>query len=462
MTVASEVSFFVAFALTLAGIFYLALGGSSRAATGTDYSLSGRDASTLNVFGAITGTLVGGSSTIGTAQLAFLYGVSAWWFTLGAGLACLFLGLFIAVPLRHSQAQTIPEFIALYHGRQVRIVASLFTAVGMFIQIVAQLLACGAILAVLFDLSLVASAAISTVLVLGFTLGGGMKSAGLTGMVKMVLIYLTMVIAGFLAFRQSGGWQGLRATFDAWPWFSLFGYGVSEGVSDLVSMLVGVVSTQTYLQAIFSARDATRARRGALLSAALIPPLGLFGILVGLTMRQTMPELQSALALPTFILAGFPPWLAGIAFATLLIAAIGTASGLALGVATTLKSDVFQRWLQGAVELKAFRLMTVAVVGGAFVLLLSNLGSAIMEWSFLSMGLRGATLCFPLLFAVFFARRSLRHAGLVAVTVAPLAVIVSGFFPRLGVSPLFIGLGLSLLILTAGLWMTAQQQRGGG
>ena len=454
-----DFSFLLAFFVTLAGIFYLAWGGKAKAANGADYVLSGRKASSFNVFGAITGTLVGGSSTIGTAQLAFMYGLSAWWFTLGAGLACLFLGLFVAVPLRQSQAQTIPEFIALYHGEGVRTAASLFTAAGMFIQIVAQLLACGAILAVLFDLSMVVSATISVLLVAFFTLGGGMKSAGLTGMIKMVLIYLTMTVAGLVALKLAGGWRGLTTTFAAWPWFSLFGYGVKEGVSDLLSMLVGVISTQTYLQAIFSATDSSVARRGALLSAALIPPLGLFGILVGLFMRQTQPEIQSALALPTFILQHLPSGFAGIAFATLLIAAVGTAAGLALGVATTLKVDLLRFWLQNKLsELLIFRLITLTVLVAAFFLLLSNLGSAIMDWSFLSMGLRGATLCFPLLFAVFLPTTNWRQAGLVSIMVAPTAVVLLGFFPITGVPPLFFGLGLSLLVFVLTLLLSGTKR----
>ena len=40
------------------------------------------------------GTLVGGASTIGTAQLAYSFGFSAWWFTLGAGLGCVMLAAF--------------------------------------------------------------------------------------------------------------------------------------------------------------------------------------------------------------------------------------------------------------------------------------------------------------------------------------------------------------------------------
>ncbi|MFO7764928.1 MAG: sodium:solute symporter family protein [Pelovirga sp.] len=451
--------FLLAFFTTLAGIFYFAWGGNVKATSGIEYTLSGREASSLNVFGAITGTLVGGASTIGTAQLAFLYGLSAWWFTLGAGLACLFLGLFIAVPLRQSQAQTIPEFIARYHGERVRTAASLFTAIGMFIQIVAQLLACGAVLAVLFNLSIGASATISMLLVVFFTLGGGMKSAGLTGLIKMVLIYLTMAVAGVVALNMAGGWRGLTEEFAAWPWFSLFGYGIKEGVSDLLSMLVGVISTQTYLQAVFSAQSSAVARRGSLLSAALIPPLGLLGILVGLYMRQTMPEMESALALPTFIMTYLPAGFAGIAFATLLIAAVGTASGLALGVSTTLKVDLLRHYLQKTTnELMVFRLITLTVLLAAFLLLLSNLGSAIMDWSFLSMGLRGATLCFPLLFAVFLPHTNLRKASLISITLAPTSVILLGFFPFIAVPPLFFGLGLSLVIFVSTLLLSAARQ----
>ncbi len=48
-----------------------------------DFATGGRSAGSLLVAATIMGTLVGGASTIGTAQLAFRYGFSAWWFTLG-------------------------------------------------------------------------------------------------------------------------------------------------------------------------------------------------------------------------------------------------------------------------------------------------------------------------------------------------------------------------------------------
>ena len=448
---ATNFLFLLAFLATLLCIIYFAWRGQSKAKNSDDFSLAGRKAGSWNVSGAITGTLVGGASTIGTAQLAFLYGFSAWWFTLGAGLACLFLGLFLAVPLRLSNVVTIPQFISNYYGDRARVAASLFSALGMFIQIVAQLLACGAILAVLFDLSLLWSASISAILVILFTLGGGMKSAGTIGLVKMSLIYLTMVTAGWLALDLAGGWRELSGGFPRFPWFSLFGYGVKEGISDLLSMLVGVISTQTYLQAVFSASDEHSARQGAFVSAVIIPPLGLLGILVGLFMRKTAPDLESALALPTFISQNFPTAFAGIAFATLLIAAVGTASGLALGVATTLKVDVLKGWLTShAKGLLYFRGLTTIVVLSAFVLLLFNLGSAIMDWSFLSMGLRGATIFFPLLFAIFVKTQHLHRYGTLSIFIAPTCVVAAGLLQVDQLPPLYVGLSVSLAFLLVG------------
>lgn len=447
---APTLPFLAAFAATLVAMVLFSTGGRRTARTARDFSVAGRQAGRWSVAGAIMGTLVGGASTIGTVQLAFLYGLSAWWFTLGAGLSCLFLGLFMAAPLRQGEVETIPQVISRFYGPRPRLAASLFSAAGMFVHIVAQLLACGAILTSLFGLSLFQGALLSATLVALLSLQQGMLGAGKIGLVKLLLLYLTMVSAGLMAFTLSGGWPGLAHSFSPFPWFSLFGYGLGAGLNDLSSMLVGVISTQTYLQAIFSARDEKAARQGALLSAVLIPPLGLFGVAVGLFMRQSQPGLDSALALPTFLFQQLPPAFAGIAFAALLIAALGTAAGLTLGVGTTLQVDVFSRfsWARKH-ELTALRLTTLAALLLALLLLLVNLGSTIMAWSFLSMGLRGATLCLPLLTALFLREHLSPRGGTLAIYLGPTVVLVAGLF-QTSIPPLYLGLAAAFFALALG------------
>ena len=54
--------------------------------TSTDYTLAGRRSGTVEVSGVLLGALVGGASTVGTVEMAYRFGLSAWWFTLGGGL----------------------------------------------------------------------------------------------------------------------------------------------------------------------------------------------------------------------------------------------------------------------------------------------------------------------------------------------------------------------------------------
>jgi SSS family solute:Na+ symporter len=82
-----------------------------------DFITSNKKASSWLVTGTITGVLVGGASTIGTTQLAFKCGMSAWWFTLGEGIACLLL-FFLIKPLKESGVQTIPQFLSHKHTAQ--------------------------------------------------------------------------------------------------------------------------------------------------------------------------------------------------------------------------------------------------------------------------------------------------------------------------------------------------------
>ena len=101
---------------------------------------TGGKAGSWMVCGAILGTLVGGQSTIGTAQLAFSFGLSAWWFTIGAALGALVLGLVYAKPLRHSGCTTVMEVVRQRYGRRAETVGSVLFLVGIFISITSQLL----------------------------------------------------------------------------------------------------------------------------------------------------------------------------------------------------------------------------------------------------------------------------------------------------------------------------------
>ena len=441
---------------TLALVSAVGLYAGSKVKTAADFSTGSRSVSSSVVAGAIMGTLVGGASTIGTAQLAFQYGFAAWWFTLGAGIACAILGIGMVRPMWESKVETLPQYLVKTYGTAIGPISSVFTSVGMFFSMIAQVLSFCALVTTLFPVDPVVAAGFGILLVLAYVLFGGVWGTGLTGIVKLLLLYVSMLSCGIVAYQLSGGWNGLGASFTAYPWFSLFGRGVSRDLAAGFSLVVGVLSTQIYYQALLSARSTREAKKSAFVSALLIPPIGIGGILVGLFMRANFPQTVSSEVLPLFVLKFLPPVLAGIVLATLLISVVGTWAGVTLGISTLLTKDIYQRFLRpqasGNEALLVQRVMIVGLCLAALVFVSGNAGSLILSWSFMAMGLRGCTVLFPLLGAMFFPGRVAPQAGIVAALLGPTVNVAWKLVFPGGLDPLYPGLLASLLALVVLSW----------
>lgn len=449
------------------------------------------------VCGAFLTTLAGGQSTVGTAQLAFSYGLSAWWFTLGAALGGVVLALFYAGPLRRSGCSTLLELVRKQYGRKVETVGSLLFLLGIFISIVAQVLTSGAMIGSLFNLPVLWSLVVGAVLIMLFVLFGGIRSAGAGGIVKLVLLYCGSVATGIIVWHLAGGYTGLHNSLeevyrspslasmngltDAESIHQRYGSMVARGVlKDLggcLSIVLGVVSTQTYAQCIWSGATTAKARRGALYCAFFIPIIGAACTLVGIYMRAhyvTAAELavmqqagealpaglgvieDSAQAFPAFILDHLPAWFGGIMLGTLLINILGCGSGLCLGGATILVRDVlanFGRKLGTAMmpQLMLTRLSIVLLLALGVAVGQAFHGSFINDLGFLSLGLRAVAIVFPLSFAIWLPGRFTPRSVFLSMPVGT-AVMLAAHFLQLPGGDVYYGLlaSLATIIIVTG------------
>ena len=398
---------YVMFTLIFASIMVTAARAGRGVGTDTDFALAGRSATSGDVAWIIIGTLVGGAATVGTVQMAYLYGFAAWYFTLGSGLACLMLALVFSRALRESESITVAQFLGRHFGPGFQTYSSLIASGGMLMQIVAQFLAAVALIRAVFDLAPPPAIAAAALLTLGMIIGGGVAGAGLVGKLKCFLLYLIMLLGAGLALGRAGSWEGLLAgaRSQGSP-LSLFAYGLRPAMVDLGSMIIGVLSTQIYLQAVFAAQTVRAARRGALLSAVLIPPLGLLGIVIGLYLRGRAPELaaDTARALPFFIDQAFPSPVAALLLAGLLVIVLGTGAGLALGVTTNLYNDLLARipWMRDRRGMTLMRTCCALIVLLAAAVAWLSLHTPILQWSYVAMGLRGTAVFAGLCLATFF------------------------------------------------------------
>ena len=447
------------------------------------------------VCGALLGTLAGGQSTIGTAQLAFSYGVSAWWFTIGAGLGSLVLGLFYAGPLRRSGCTTLLEVVSREYGHKAETVGSLLFLIGIFISIVSQVLSSSAMITSLIGINMTWAALVSAALIMVMVIFGGIRSAGASGIVKLILLYLCSLVAGIVVWRIAGGYSGLRdgisqiyqsspqlADFNGLSdaesihtrYGSPFARGFFKDMGGCLSLILGVVSTQIYAQCIWSAADTSKARRGAILCSLFMPIIGAACTLVGLYMRghyitseelgalrqagETVPAglgviEGTALAFPAFILEHLPAWLGGLMLGTMLINILGCGSGLSLGASTILVRDVYgnlkRRLGIGDSPLSPLtqtRLSIVGILVLAFLAAFAFSGTFINDLGFLSLGLRAVAILFPLSFALWLPDKFKASRVLLSMPIGVAAMLLAKFASLPG-DAVYYGLAISLIVV---------------
>lgn len=437
--------------ITVLGMVAISVFSAKKVESNSDFILGGREAGSGMVAGAILGTLVGGISTIGTVQLSYKFGLSGIGFTFGAGLGCIALGLFLAEGLRESKVETGPQFLVKVFGAKAGLLSSVFNSIGTFINIVANTLAAVALLTSIFGMSSFIATGLTGVLIIVYVIFGGIRGAGLIGIIKTILIYIAMLFSTVIAFNSLGGISGVVAQLDINPWYHVFERGIINDLAAIFAVIIGFLSTQTYLQAIFTGENVKASRRGAIISGFMMIPLGIMGTIIGLYMRVNYPTINSSQALPIFILKHFPPLLSGIILATLLVVIVVAGAGLTLGVSTMFSQDIYGKLIRpGAADeerLLVSRLGIIIIVIVSLFFAATNLKSVIMEWSYLSMTLRGTSMFLPIIGAAFFKKEISQKAGVLTVTLSPLLSLLWAVLRPEGIDPLYIGLIVGGLIL---------------
>lgn len=482
---------------TLIAVSLLGFYSGKKVSNASDFATSGGKAGAMMVAGTIMGTLVGGTSTVGTAQLAFSFGLSAWWFTLGAGIGCLVMTIAYVLPLRGSGCTTLLQIISREYGKSAGFMASVLCSIGIFINIIAQLLSGIALVTAVTPLTNLAAVLVVAALMVFYVIFGGVWGTGIVGVFKLILIYLAVIVGGAIAYRLSGGIFALRATLisalagtelgamngiataaDVVGTFAnLTARGFSKDVGSGVSLILGVLSTQTYAQAIWSARSDAAARKGALISSFLVPPIGIGGILVGLFMRThyiTASELKAlggvlpegfmgviektSQAFPSFLVNHMPGPVGalscGVILATLLIAVVGTGAGLALGCSTIISNDILKKRVARMDDPKFNLLATRSLI--AVILLFASMiayvvpAAIINDFSYLSMGLRAAVVFVPMCCGLWLKGRIRPGFANVCIIAGPIAVI-AGQMAGSDMNPLFFGIGACVVVMAMGL-----------
>ena len=147
---------------------------------------------------------------IGMCASGAKYGVmTAHFYWLGAVPAMVFVGVFMMPFYYGSRARSVPEYLKLRFDEKTRGLNAITFAVMTVFSSGISMYALGKLFQLVLGWSFTSSVFLSAVIVLAYTLLGGLTSAIYNEVVQFFLIVLGFAPLSFFAVQKAGGWSGI-------------------------------------------------------------------------------------------------------------------------------------------------------------------------------------------------------------------------------------------------------------
>jgi SSS family solute:Na+ symporter len=221
----------------------------------------------------------------------------------GSALALLLLGLFFARLFRRTRRLTWPEIFAARFGKVAGTFATLADVTSGIIWLGGVLFTFGVLMESLTGLPMTVGIFGGLLVVVTYTMIGGMWAVALTDFVQMVIFVVGMFILLYFVLDDAGGWGAVMAQLPSGS-FNLFRIESTRGNwMDIIHvwMTLGVasVAASTVIQRALSARTESVAQNGFYIAALGYVVIGAVPLMLGFAATVTLPGLDNPNAVLT-------------------------------------------------------------------------------------------------------------------------------------------------------------------
>lgn len=398
-----------------------------------NYLVAGRRLGVPLVSVSLTAAAVDSNATVGntdlTSQFGFWAGASL---AIGLAICLLLAGLFLARPMNRMNLMTLGDFFRLRYGRGVEVAASILMIFSFTILLAGNLVAGGFLLEHFARIPYAVGVVLMVVLVLAYTVGGGLFSDAYTAAIQMtitVIAAISLLIWTVVAFNGLSIPEGM-GPFDLEQLTSADA-GAPINWATLLSLGIGDLVAIDFMQRIFGAKSPQVAQRACYIGAGVTAAIGTIFALVSLTVTSVLGLTADNGPILFQLLSGYaPPLLAIVVLSGIVAASFSTASGAILATSAVAVRNVFAvrrmderaaaegrkdpllRWTRLA-------MLPVVVIGSLLAVRVSQTGILLT----LAFDLMLAALAGPFLIGVFWKRPG-RVAAASAMTVGVVSRVV--------------------------------------
>ena len=296
----------------------------------------------------------------------------------GSSFCLLFVALFFARTFYRMDLLTIGDYYHKRYNKAVEVTTSVAITTSYLGWTSAQMTALGLVFSVLSGgaIPLDAGIALGALIVLGYTIWGGMWSVALTDLFQSVVILVGLVAVAWLVGDMAGGAGKVIAAaseagrFEFWPkggakeWLAF--------VAAWMTLAIGSIPQQDVFQRVTSARDEKTAVRGCLVGGGVYFAFAFVPIFIACSALVIEPGYAKLFAgedareiqriLPNLVLERTPLWAQVMFFGALLSAILSTASGALLAPTALFTENVIRPFAGRMGDRQFMLLMRVVLV----------------------------------------------------------------------------------------------------
>lgn len=352
------VAIFMALSLLVGLYTYTQVRGSSER-----FTVCGKSMPFIVVGTALMAQAVDGNATLGNASMTYSSGIWAgFMIPVGLALSLFIVGRFLAAPLNEMNLLTLPEFFYLRYSQGTELLVSIITICCFAILIAGNLAAVAWILSVVSGWPYLQSLVISTLVIVAYTVAGGLYSAIWTDFFQIHVALIGFVGAAIWTLIHTG-WGTILSSIPP-SRLDLSGLtDVNNGAlvnwSGMIALALGNAMALDFMERVFSARTPETAKRACYYAGFQTLLIGGACSILGLAALHAIQNPGDArMVLPLFATSQLPFLLGVAVFVGVLGASMSTANGAMLVISVVLARNIIQRWSRQSMSDRSLLLLS--------------------------------------------------------------------------------------------------------